>query len=112
LRKISWPRTKRFEPLEKELEAAKRLAKENDAARKSAEEQIKKIRQDFMGYQKRKLEERNKLVTHAQRAVNVYKDLIESMGGESEAPHDAPVVDFMEWLANEMATVNDYMTIG
>jgi hypothetical protein len=65
-----------------------------------------------MGYQKRKLEERNKLVTDAQRAVNIYKDLIESVGGESEAPHDAPVVDFMEWLANEMATVNDYMTIG
>jgi hypothetical protein len=44
--------------------------------------------------------------------VNVYKDFIESVGGESEAPRDAPVVDFMEWLANELATVNDYMTIG
>jgi hypothetical protein len=28
------------------------------------------------------------------RAANVYKDLIESVGEESEAPRDAPVVDF------------------
>jgi hypothetical protein len=65
-----------------------------------------------MGYQKRKLEERNKLVTGTQRAVNVYKDFIESVGEESEAPRDAPIVDFMEWLANELATMNDYLTIG
>ena len=44
--------------------------------------------------------------------VNVYKELIESVGVELEVPHDAPVVDFMEWLSNEMATVSDYMTIG
>ena len=42
----------------------------------------------------------------------MYKDLIESMDEELEAPHDAPVVDFMEWLANELATMSDYMTIG
>ena len=42
----------------------------------------------------------------------MYKELIESVGEESEAPHDAPVLDFMEWLVNEMATVSDYMTIG
>ena len=34
------------------------------------------------------------------------------MGEETEAPSDAPVVDFMEWLANELATVSDYMTVG
>ena len=34
------------------------------------------------------------------------------MGEETEAPSDVPVVDFMEWLANELATVSDYMTIG
>ena len=44
---------------------AKRLAEKNDDARKSMEEQIKKMRQDFEEYQK-KLEERNKLVTGAQ----------------------------------------------
>ena len=44
--------------------------------------------------------------------ANIYKDLIESMGEESEAPLDAPVVDFVEWLANELATANDYITIG
>ena len=58
------------------------------------------------------LEEQNKLVAGAQRAANMYKDLIESMGEESEAPRDAPIVDFMEWLANELATVSDYMTVG
>ena len=42
----------------------------------------------------------------------MYKDLIESMGKESEAPCDAPIVDFMEWLVNELATVSDYMTVG
>jgi hypothetical protein len=42
----------------------------------------------------------------------VYKDLIESIGEESETSRDAPVVDFMEWLANELATVSDYMTVG
>jgi hypothetical protein len=35
----------------------------------------------------------------------MYKDLIESVGEESETSRDAPVVDFMEWLANELATV-------
>ena len=34
------------------------------------------------------------------------------MGEETKAPNDAPVVDFMVWLANELATVSDYMTIG
>ena len=42
----------------------------------------------------------------------MYKDLIESMGKESEAPCDAPIVDFMEWPVNELDTVSDYMTIG
>ena len=34
------------------------------------------------------------------------------MGEETEAPRDAPVVDFIEWLANELATVSDYMAVG
>jgi archaellum component FlaC len=91
----------------KELEAAKKLVEENGAACKTVEEQIDKVHQDFMGYQKRKLEEWNKLVTGTQRAVNVYKDLIESIGKESETPRNAPIVDFMEWLANELATISD-----
>jgi hypothetical protein len=48
---------KRIQALEKELEATKKLAEQNGAARKTAEEQIEKMRQDFEGYQKRKLEE-------------------------------------------------------
>jgi hypothetical protein len=43
--------------------------------------------------------------------VNVYKELIKSVGEETEAPSNAPVVDFMEWLENELAIVSDYMTI-
>lgn len=27
-------------------------------------------------------------------------------------PHDVPVVDFMEWLANELATLSDHMAVG
>ena len=47
----------------------------------------------------------------AHRAADVYKVLILSMGKEAEAPSDTPIVDFMEWLANELATVGDYMTV-
>jgi len=42
----------------------------------------------------------------------VYKDLIEGVGEEVEAPSDTPVVDFKEWLANKIATMNDNKTIG
>ena len=47
----------------------------------------------------------------AQRAVDVYKELIQSVGKEVMVPSDAPIIDFMEWLANELATVSDYMTV-
>ena len=52
------------------------------------------------------------VVVGAQRAANMYKELIESVSEESEEPHNAPVVDFMEWLANELATMSNYMTTG
>lgn len=42
----------------------------------------------------------------------MYKDLLESVGEEIEAPREAHVVDVMECLANELATVSEYMTIG
>ena len=48
----------------------------------------------------------------AQRAADVYKELIQSVGKEAKAPSDAPIVDFMEWLTNELATMSDYMTVG
>ena len=51
------------------------------------------------------------VVTGAKRAANVYKELIEGVGEETEAPNDALVVVFMEWLANELATMSDYMII-
>ena len=44
--------------------------------------------------------------------MDVYKELSESVDEKMEVPSDVPVVDFMEWLANELATVSDYMTIG
>jgi hypothetical protein len=42
----------------------------------------------------------------------MYRDLIESVGEETEAPRNMPIVDFMEWLANELGTMNDNITIG
>jgi len=33
------------------------------------------------------------------------------VGEEMELPSNAPIVDFMEWLVNELATLSD-MTIG
>lgn len=44
--------------------------------------------------------------------ADVYKDLLGSVGEEKEAPRDAPVEDFMTWLASELATINHYMTVG
>ena len=66
--------------LERELEAAKKLAEENEAAHRTTEEQIEMMRQDFRDYQKKKHDKHNKLVAGAQRATNMYKDLIESVG--------------------------------
>ena len=85
---------------------------DNESARKVVEEQMEKMRVDFEGYHRKKREEHNRIVTGAQRAANVYKDLIEGVSEETEAPSDAPVVDFMEWLANELAIVNVNMTVG
>jgi len=75
--------------LEQELEAAKKLTEDNEAVGKSTEEQIAKMREDFEGYRKQKREERDKVVAGAQRAANVYKELIKSVGEETEAPSDA-----------------------
>jgi hypothetical protein len=41
----------------------------------------------------------------------MYKDLLESVGEETEAPHEIHVIDVMECLANVLATVSKYMTI-
>ena len=41
----------------------------------------------------------------------MYKELIQCVGEEIEEPSDAPVVNFLEWLANELATMTDYMTV-
>ena len=85
----------RIRALEKGLEAAKELDEKNASTRKITEEQVENMRQDFKGYQKRKLEKRSKLVASAQRVADMYKDLIESVGKELEGPNDAPIVDFM-----------------
>ena len=42
----------------------------------------------------------------------MYKGLLESIGEETKTPRDAPIVDFMKWLVNELATVNDCMIVG
>ena len=62
--------------LEQELEAAKKLAKENENARRAVEEQIAKMREDFADYHWWKTNERNKVLADAQKVVNVYKELI------------------------------------
>ena len=43
--------------------------------------------------------------------VNVYKELIQSVGEETEMPRDTSIVDFMDWLANELVTLSDHMAI-
>lgn len=70
-----------------------------------------KICEDFDTYHRQKHDERNRVVAGTQRAVNVYKELIQSMGEETKAPSDVPIVDFMEWLDNELDTVSDYMAV-
>lgn len=97
--------------LEQELEAANKLAEENASSRKAAEEQMVKMRHDLNDHQKQKRDEHKKFIARAQRAVTVYRDLLESVSEETEAPRNAPIADFMEWLANKLATVSDYMTI-
>ena len=42
--------------LEQELEVAKKLTEENEAARKTVEERVEKMHQEFDDYQKRKHE--------------------------------------------------------
>jgi predicted nucleic acid-binding Zn-ribbon protein len=96
----------RIGTLAQELETAKKQAEENESARKAAEEQIEKMHHDFRDYQKTKCDEHNKVVAGAQRAAHIYWDLIESVDEESEAPHDVPIVEFMEWLMNELAVMN------
>jgi hypothetical protein len=51
--------------LEQELEAAKKLAEENDSARRTVEEQIEKMRHDFRDYKRKKCDEHNKVIASA-----------------------------------------------
>lgn len=89
-------RAKKIRALEQELEVAKKQAEEVETARKASEEQIKKMHEDFDEYRWQKRDERKKVIVDAQKVVDVYKDLIQSVGEETEAPSDAPVVDFMD----------------
>ena len=45
-------RANRIHALEQELEAAKKVAEENESACKAAEEQIAKMHEDFKGYRR------------------------------------------------------------
>jgi len=56
-----------IQALKQELEAAKKLAGENKAARKATKEQIEKICEDFDVYRRQKRDERNKVVADAQK---------------------------------------------
>ena len=48
----------------------------------------------------------------AQKVATIYKEMIQSVCKEMELPPDAFVVDFMGWLANEVATLSDHMAVG
>ena len=82
--------------LKRELEIAKKLAEESETARKTLEEQIEKMQKDFEEYSQQRRDEHKKVVVDAQKVVNIYKDLIQSMGKKTEMPRDTLVVDFMD----------------
>ena len=54
-----------IQALEQELEVAKKLAEENEAACKTTEEQTEEMHRDFRDYQKKKCVERNKVIADA-----------------------------------------------
>ena len=88
----------KIQALEQELEMVKKQAKEVETTRKTAEEQVKKMREDFDGYHRWKNDEW-KIMADASKVANIHKELIQSVGEETEMPRDVLVVDFMEWLA-------------
>ena len=51
--------------LKRKLEVDKKLAEENEATRKTAEEQAEKMHQEFDDYQRQKRDERKKVVAGA-----------------------------------------------
>jgi len=70
------------------------------------------MHEDFDAYCLRKQEERRRILDDAQKVATIYKEMIQSVGEEKELPRDAPIVDFMGWLADELATLSDHMAIG
>ena len=71
------------------------------------------MREDFNAYRQRKQEERRKIVADAQKVSTIYKEMIQSsVDDETELPRDAPIVNFMGWLADELATLSDHMAVG
>lgn len=67
---------------------------------------------DFDGYRWWKNEERQNIAVDAQKVANIYKEMIQSVSKELETPHNMPVVDFMGWLAGELAALGDHMMVG
>lgn len=59
-----------------------------------------------------KQDERKRIVADAQKVATIYKEMIQSVCKEMELPPDASIVDFMGWLANEVATLSDHMAVG
>jgi chromosome segregation ATPase len=101
-----------LEASNRQLEAANNLVGENTSARKSAEKQLEKVQKEFDEYWNKKRKEHKKVLDGAQKAADVYKDLLSSVREETEAPRDAPVEYFTAWLASELATISHYMTVG
>lgn len=58
------------------------------------------------------MEERRKLAEGPQKIAASYQDLLMSVGEETETLRDILVVDFLTWLANELAIVGNHMAVG
>jgi hypothetical protein len=76
--------------LRQQLDVAKKLAEDNTAARRDAEEKLKEVENIFDNYQKEKRKERKKILKDAQKATEAYQDLLGSVGDETEVPREAP----------------------
>lgn len=108
--------------LEKELRKSKfsskssnprgRRLKRRRATRKVAEASAAKLWKDFHTYRNKKADEKRRFAADAQKVANIYHELIQSVGEDTEVPREAAVPEFMSWLSNELAALSRHMAIG
>lgn len=105
-------RAEKIQALEVELSATKKKLEEEDAARKSSDEQVAKMQTDFDQYRCDKQDERRKVAAEAQKACDAYRVLLMGVGEEAEAPRDVPIATCLSWLADELGVLGNHMAIG